>query len=131
MLRESPSQLLPPGAKRLYFGKCSSGLVTTSSLKFRRHSDSAGRVHGPSRGLPRLPAPGDCLLPRPEHSGALLHWVPGRHRGSSHAAHGFQWKGLMLLFIGISIAWLYSALLRYYGCGVVSALLRALVLGIC
>lgn len=40
-------------------------------------------------------------------------------------------KGLMLLFIGISIAWLYSALLRYYGCGVVSALLRALVLGIC
>ena len=37
----------------------------------------------------------------------------------------------MLLFIGISIAWLYSALLRYYGCGVVSALLRALVLGIC
>ena len=40
-------------------------------------------------------------------------------------------KGLMLLLIGISIAWLYSALLRYHGCGVVSALLRALVLGIC
>ena len=40
-------------------------------------------------------------------------------------------KGLMLLLIGISIAWLYSGLRRYYGCGVVSASLRALVLGIC
>jgi len=44
---------------------------------------------------------------------------------------GFLEKSLVLLLVGISMAWLYSALRRYYGCRAVSALLRALVLGIC
>ena len=40
-------------------------------------------------------------------------------------------KTSTLLLVGVSMAWLYSALRRYYGCGLVSASVRALVLGAC
>jgi hypothetical protein len=44
---------------------------------------------------------------------------------------GFLENGLMLLLAGISMAWLYLAMRRYYACGVASALLRAVVLCRC
>ena len=56
-------------------------------------------------------------------------FVTGQALGLTMA--GVLEKGSVLLLVGISMGWLYSALRRYYGCGVASALLRALVLGIC
>jgi hypothetical protein len=41
--------------------------------------------HEGRRRLPRLCAPGHHLLPLPEHSRALLHRVPGRHRRAGRA----------------------------------------------
>jgi len=45
-----------------------------------RHPHRLRGARGEAWSLPRLRAPGDRSLPLPEHSGALLHRLSGRHR---------------------------------------------------
>ena len=65
--------------------------VTFSYAAGAPHAHGARRLHRAGRRLPRLPAPGDHLLPRPEHPGALHRRLSRRHRRAAAAlADGFQ-----------------------------------------
>ncbi len=59
----------------------------------RAHAQRRASLRRTNRRLPRLCAPGHHILPLHEHSGPLLHRIPGR-RGDSAAVGPWRFRGL-------------------------------------